>query len=97
MTGERVAVLDASSTLFGGGSTSSSSLPSSSSPALPILLPIPDFKTLVVDAIKSVHMKDEHARVACIDIGVICDSPVVNVMARALHERVLKKLSEVTR
>jgi len=94
MAGERVAVLDASSTLFGGGSTSSSS---SSSPALSTLLPIPDFKTLVVDAIKSVHMKDEYARVACIDIGVICDSSVVNVMARALHERVLKRLSEVTR
>jgi mediator of RNA polymerase II transcription subunit 14 len=94
MTGKRVAILDASHSLFGAGSTSSSS--SSSSPELPSLLPIPDFKTLVVDAIKSVHIKDEYARVACIDVGVICDSAVVSAMARALHERVLKKLREVT-
>lgn len=94
MAGKQIAILDASHSLFGAGSpaTSSSSL---SSPELLSLLPIPDFKTLLIDAIKSVRMKDEHARVACIDFGVVCDSAVVSVMTRALHERVLKKLREV--
>jgi len=93
MTGKRIAILDASHSPFGtSSSTSSSSL---SSPELLSLLPIPDFKILVNDAIKSVRMKDEHARVARIDVGVVCDSAVVSVMARALHERVLKKLREV--
>jgi len=93
MAGKQIAILDASHSLFGTSSPTTSS--PSSSPELLSLLPIPDFKTLLIDAIKSVRMKDEHARVACIDFGVVCDSAVVSVMARALHERVLKKLREV--
>jgi mediator of RNA polymerase II transcription subunit 14 len=94
MAGKQIAILDASYSLFGTSSPTASSS-SLSSPELLSLLPIPDFKTLLIDAIKSVRMKDEHARVACIDFGVVCDSAVVSVMARALHERVLKKLREV--
>ncbi|KAG1871755.1 mediator complex subunit MED14-domain-containing protein [Suillus subalutaceus] len=89
MTEQRIAILDASYSLFG----SSSSI-SSPSPELFTLLPIPDFKTLVIDAIKSVRIKDEHARVAYIDAGVVCDSSFVSGVARALHERVLKKLRD---
>ena len=94
MTGKRVAILDASHTLFGTSSTTSSSSSSSSSPELFSLLPIPDFKTLVIDTIRSVRMRDEHARVACIDVGMVCDSAVLNLVAKALHERVLKKLRD---
>jgi mediator of RNA polymerase II transcription subunit 14 len=94
MTGKQIAILDASYSLFGSSSRTSSSSSSSSSEFLS-LPPIPDFKTLVIDAIRCVRMKDEHARVACIDVGVVCDSAVVGVMASALHERVLKKLREV--
>ncbi|KAG2126062.1 mediator complex subunit MED14-domain-containing protein [Suillus clintonianus] len=94
MTGQRVAILDASYSLFGSSSPTSSSSTSSSSSELLSLLPIPDFKTLVIDAIQYVRMKDEHARVACIDAGVVCDSSVLKGVARALHERVLKKLRD---
>ncbi|KAG2354230.1 mediator complex subunit MED14-domain-containing protein [Suillus spraguei] len=90
MTGQRIAILDASHTLFG---SSFSSTPSPSSELLS-LLPIPDFKTLVIDALKFVRIKDEHARVAYIDAGVVCDSSFVSGVARALHERVLKKLQD---
>lgn len=90
MTGQRIAILDSSRSLFG----SSSSPTSSTSSDLHSLLPIPDFEALVIDAIKSVRIKDEHARVAYIDAGVICDSSFVSGIARALHERVLKKLRD---
>lgn len=89
MTEQRIAILDSSHSLFG-----SSSSPTSSSSDLHSLLPIPDFEALVIDAIKSVRIKDEHVRVACIDAGVICDSSFVSGVARALHERVLKKLQD---
>lgn len=90
MTGQRIAILDASYSLFGSSSSSTSS-PSSE---LLSLLPIPEFKTLVTDAIKYVRIKDEHAKVAYIDAGVVCDSSFVSGVARALHERVLKKLRD---
>lgn len=90
MTEQRIAILDSSHSLFG----SSSSPTSSTSSDLHSLLPIPDFEALVIDAIKSVRIKDEHVRVACIDAGVICDSSFVSGVARALHERVLKKLQD---
>lgn len=90
MTGQRIAILDPSHSLFG----SSSSTTSSTSSDLHSLLPIPDFEALVIDAIKSVRIKDEHARVAYINAGVVCDSSFVSGVARALHERVLKKLRD---
>lgn len=90
MTGQQIAILDASYSLFG---SSSSSISSPSSELLS-LLPIPEFKTLVTDAIKSVRIKDQHAKVAYIDAGVVCDSSFVSGVARALHERVLKKLRD---
>jgi mediator of RNA polymerase II transcription subunit 14 len=90
MTGQRIAILDPSHSLFGPSPSSTSS----ASFDLHDLLPIPDFKALVIDAIKSVRIKDEHARVAYIDAGVICDSSFVSGVARALHERVLKKLRD---
>ncbi|KAG1750599.1 mediator complex subunit MED14-domain-containing protein [Suillus paluster] len=92
MTGQRIAILDASYSLFGTSSPDASASSSSPSSELLSLLPIPDFKTLVLDAIKSVRVNDEHARAACIDVGVVCDSSVLSAVARALHERVLKKL-----
>ncbi|KAG1744781.1 mediator complex subunit MED14-domain-containing protein [Suillus lakei] len=94
MTGQRVAILDASYSLFGSSSPTSSSSTSSPSSELLSLLPIPDFKTLVIDALKSVRIKDEHARVSCIDAGMVCDSSAVSGVARALHERVLRKLRD---
>ncbi|KAG1762429.1 mediator complex subunit MED14-domain-containing protein [Suillus occidentalis] len=67
MTEQRIAILDSSHSLFG----SSCSPTSSTSSDLHSLVPIPDFEALVIDAIKSVRLKDEHVRVACIDAGVI--------------------------
>ncbi|KAF9242015.1 mediator complex subunit MED14-domain-containing protein [Melanogaster broomeanus] len=102
MTGKRIAILDASHSLFQGANTlavqsSSSSPPQNGSDVL-VLQPIPDFRALVLDAVRSTSprpsggVSTSRGRITPIDVGVVCEGGAVGPVIRALHERVLKKL-----
>ena len=59
--------------------------------------PIPDFCTLVLDAVRATRprMPDSghgRRRIAAIDVGVVCEGSTIGPVIRVLHERVLRKL-----
>lgn len=93
MAGARVCILDASNTLF----------PVDDRPALHmsppveselLLRPIPDFGALVTDACRAVAGTVGRTQVAPVNVGVVCDGTAVRTVARALHERVLRRLRD---
>ena len=93
MSQARVLILDASNTLFPPDKTSPHSRTSSRDGDL-VLQPIPDFRAMAVDACRDVLSTMPRTKTAPIDIGVICDPSAVRAVARALHERVSRKLKE---
>ena len=91
----RVVILDASNSFFPDNT---------SAPPAPVVLgsdlalkSIPDLRSIVsgacVDAVTA--GKVPRSKMAPIDVGVVCHSSAVRAVARALHERVLKRLKEV--
>ncbi|KIJ59729.1 hypothetical protein HYDPIDRAFT_118235 [Hydnomerulius pinastri MD-312] len=89
MTGKRIAIMDASHSLFQGSPTP----PQADSEQLG-LQPIPDFRALVLDAVRAARPLGgaSKGRIATVDVGVVCEGSAVGPVMRALHERVLKKL-----
>lgn len=94
MSQARVAILDASNTLFPVDNASSHSSPSIHESDL-VLQPIPDFRTIIVAACKDVASVVSRTKTAPVDVGVICEASAVRAVARALHERVSRRLKEV--
>ena len=93
----RVAILDASNTLFPTGKAGGGyGLPSPSIQDSELVLqPIPDFSKIIVDVCKEVSGVVGRTKAAPIDIGVVCEASAVRAVARALHERVSRRLKEV--
>ncbi|KAH9894934.1 MED14-domain-containing protein [Cubamyces lactineus] len=110
MAGGRVVILDGSHSLFddsgdslgirrlGGPSTnakaSSSSISATREDSV-ALRGIPDFPSLIQDAIKAAVAHGVSGRFAPIDIGVICDVAAVRVVGRMLHQKVFEKLESL--
>lgn len=109
MTGKRIAILDASYSLFQGNVVPPSQPDSGSDPdphshkhshldlGKTELEPIPDFRTLVLDAVRATRPHTPESgvggrRIAPIGVGVVCEGSMIGPVVRALHERVLKKL-----
>ena len=102
MTGKRIAILDASYSLFQGsqpssGSATGFSAGSGSDIERIGLEPIPDFRTLVLESVRATRPHTPESgiggrRIAPIDVGVVCEGSTIGPVIRALHERVLKKL-----
>lgn len=95
MSQARVVILDASNTLFPVEAKSASRPSPSIRDSELVLQPIPDFRSLVIEACREVVSTVARTKIAPVDIGVICDSSAVRAVARALHERVNRKLKEV--
>ncbi|KAI6036221.1 mediator complex subunit MED14-domain-containing protein [Pisolithus microcarpus] len=90
MADKRIAILDASRSLFQRS-------PSPQTEGVTESLafqPIPDFRDLVTEAVRTARPPGvaNKERVAVIDIGVVCEGESVGAVLRVLHERVLKKL-----
>ena len=87
MSERRVAILDASHSLFlsGAGETSSSE-------STLILQPIPGFAEIIQDAIREVMTFGISGKVVSVDVGVVCDAESVGGVGRAIHDRVLTRL-----
>lgn len=86
MSERRVAILDASHSLFlsGAGETSSESTL--------IVQPIPGFTEIIQDAIREVMTFGISGKVVSVDVGVVCDVESVGGLGRAIHDRVLTRL-----
>ncbi|RDX48026.1 MED14-domain-containing protein [Lentinus brumalis] len=101
MTGARVVILDAAHTLFDDGADGRGvrrpGKPSLSLTALSnsvALRPIPEFGTLVAEAIQAAVAHGVRGQFAPIGIGVICDVAAVRVVGRMLHQKVVEKLGQ---
>jgi len=92
MTGQRVAILDASHSVFPPDpiwSRGKSKMQDSHESGL-LLHPIPDLKEIILDVLKA----DVGGDVWSIDVGVMCTVGAVKRVGKALHERVLSKVKE---
>ncbi|KAL4077046.1 mediator complex subunit MED14-domain-containing protein [Scleroderma yunnanense] len=89
MTNKRIAILDASHSLFRG----SSDVPQAETESLGFQ-PIPDFRTLIIEALRAARPPGTANKglVAAIDVGAVCEGSAVGPVLKALHGRVLKKL-----
>lgn len=93
MSGQRVAILDASHSLFETrrqGGTAPETVENEV-----MLRPIPHFKEIVLDAVKQV-MLAEHVQshnIAAIDVGVVCDTSLVGALGRIIHTKVMEQLT----
>ena len=99
MTGARVVILDGSHTLFDDG-VDGRAVRRPGKPPPPLLAnsvalqPIPEFRTLVAEAIKAAVAHGVRGQFAPIDIGVICDVAAVRMVGKMLHQKVVEKLAQ---
>ncbi|GJE97389.1 Med14 domain-containing protein [Phanerochaete sordida] len=93
MAGARVSILDASNTLFPLGDRAAPHRSPTIDSEL-LLRPIPDFRALVADACRAVAGSVGRTSVAPVDVGVVCEGAALRTVARALHERVLRRLKD---
>ncbi|KIK79206.1 hypothetical protein PAXRUDRAFT_161917 [Paxillus rubicundulus Ve08.2h10] len=96
LTGKRIAILDASHSLFQGAAAAPSSQDDADGFGFQ---PIPDFRAMILDAVRSTRplsseteVSTSGGKVAPIDVGVVCEGSAVGPVIKTLHERVLKKL-----
>jgi len=98
MSEERIAILDASHSLFGSSSSSTTDTSTTDSAAKNslVLQPIPHFREVVAKAVKdarsSSSSKFGSSKIAVIEVGVICDAGGVRAISKALHSQILERL-----
>jgi mediator of RNA polymerase II transcription subunit 14 len=88
LRGKRVVVLDGSHSLF--------ATPNKTTPPFVDklgLLPIPDFKTIIMDTVKEA-VTEISSRPAALDIGIICETSAIDIVGRVVHKRVLEILKD---
>ncbi|KIM78797.1 hypothetical protein PILCRDRAFT_75151, partial [Piloderma croceum F 1598] len=97
MTEQRVAILDASYSLFPPGNHPPSTLgqDEGSSSMILGLHPIPGFAEIILDSIRDVTSTGGSlGKLAPVDVGVVCDALAVRALGRAIHDRVRARLKE---
>ncbi|KAG6821038.1 hypothetical protein H0H93_007928 [Arthromyces matolae] len=89
MNDQRVAILDASYSVF--DPASSKSPIKTSEEAVMSLKPIPKFSEIVANVVKSAVLSGsvQPGTVALMDVGIICDAVAVSVLGKLLHENVV--------
>jgi mediator of RNA polymerase II transcription subunit 14 len=110
MTGQRVAILDGSHSLFLTRTLQSLPTPADADTTQPSassgsrdqdlgdstlgLQPIPGFNEIILDAIREVASTGTLGKIASIDVGVVCDTSAVRAIGRAIHDRVRARLTD---
>jgi mediator of RNA polymerase II transcription subunit 14 len=97
MSGQRVAILDGSHSLF------EISMPSSSEKG-DIMdehvcwQPIPGLEGIIMDAVKeAVSISGVAAgNITVVGVGVICDTSIVGLLGRTIHTKVLKQIMDIS-
>lgn len=89
MTEERIAILDASHSLFGSNYSTDTSTTDSL-----VLQPIPHFREIVAEAVKEARSSGKFAtsKIVAIEVGVICDAGGVHAMSKVIHSQILERL-----
>ena len=97
MSDQRVAILDASHSLF------DVQIPDKIARKGPevdqlVLQPIPQFRDIISDAARTRLDTGNFkmGRMAVIDVGVVCDTAGVSMLTRLIHVQVLQKLESPT-
>jgi mediator of RNA polymerase II transcription subunit 14 len=91
MTGQRVAILDGSSSFYATPNSTKSSLGGSSPDSTEVgLRPLPHFNSIVTAVVKKALAAGDirAGKIARVDLGVICECADVRKLARAIHSRV---------
>lgn len=90
MTNKRIAILDASHSLF----QDPSGVPAQADTQPLGFQPIPDFRSLVAEAVHAARPLGAATGglIVAVDVGAVCEGNMVGPVLRALHGRVLKKL-----
>lgn len=87
MTSQRIAILDASHSLFDVGKKD---------PLIDglVLQPIPRLREIVSEAVREGLASGKLAvgKIAAVDVGVVCNGGSVGVLTSAIHAQVLKEL-----
>jgi len=93
MSEQRIAILDASHSLFGSNSSSTDSTTDSVTSSL-ILRPIPQFREIVANAVRDARSSGKFAssKIAAIEVGVICDADGVRALSKVIHSQILERL-----
>lgn len=93
MSGQRIAILDASHSLF------DVQIPDKIARKEPeidelVLQPIPQFRDIVSNAVRA-HLDAgelKMGKVAVVDVGAVCDAAGVGILTRPIHTQVLQRL-----
>ncbi|RDB24861.1 Mediator of RNA polymerase II transcription subunit 14 [Hypsizygus marmoreus] len=94
MSDQRVAILDASHSLF--DSTASGSFDALSHDKVDDVLglrPIPRFAEIVMEVVRDAisHGTLQPGKVAVVDVGIVCDTSTVSELGRAIHTKVMQR------
>jgi mediator of RNA polymerase II transcription subunit 14 len=94
MTGQRVAILDGSRSLFDIGVPTSATNRKTLDEHI-CWQPIPGLEEIVLESVKELLSASGVAsgNITNIGVGVICDTSTVTPLIRAIHTRVLRQLS----
>jgi mediator of RNA polymerase II transcription subunit 14 len=92
MSEQRIAILDASHSLFGSNSSGSPTTDSATSSLT--LRPIPQFREIVAKAVKDARSSGKFAssKMAAIEVGAICDADGVRALSKVIHSQILEHL-----
>ncbi|KAF9453911.1 MED14-domain-containing protein [Macrolepiota fuliginosa MF-IS2] len=95
MTNQRIAILDGSCSLHPAPDSTKSS---SSDLSAVGLKPIPQFREIVTEVVKTALAADEirPCKIARLDMGVVCECTAVRRLAKAIHARVAEVLATPT-
>ncbi|TCD64872.1 mediator complex subunit [Steccherinum ochraceum] len=101
LSGARVAVLDASHSLFqaentvprGSSRYSDTRFSTAIRENMAVIQPIPNFNTIVQDIVKEVGSRST-GKVFSVDIGILCDASAVRAVGGALYDRIAKELRD---
>ncbi|KAF9559893.1 MED14-domain-containing protein [Agrocybe pediades] len=96
LTDQRVAIVDASHSLFDVQTSGKPTLTDSMDEDALGLQPIPHFGEIVATVVQEGHSSGmlSAGKVAAIGVGVVCNGEGVAVLTRAIHARVVEKLQE---
>ena len=94
MSEQRIAILDASHSLFGSNSSITDSPITDPATSSLILRPIPQFREIVAKAVRDARSSGKFAssKIAAIEVGVICDADGVRALSKVIHSQILERL-----
>lgn len=94
MSDQRIAILDASHSLFGPNATDGNAMKIDHDLADLVLQPIPQFKEIVDIAVRDALAGGtlNSGKTAAMEVGMVCDAVGVRALTKVVHNQVLERL-----